>query len=66
MKLTNQMKANIKQLRLTGLQWMNRVLVFTCLFSQMKWYIVYHQTDAKEISHHAFLLNRNMPFHIPH
>lgn len=64
--LSNKMKANLKQLRLLGLLWVNRVLVFTCPFPQMKWYIVYHQTDAKEISRHAFLLNRNMPFHIHH
>ena len=52
---TNQIKANLKQLRLLSLQGINMALVFTCPFSQDEVTYCLPLNQCSEIGHHAFL-----------
>lgn len=53
---TNQIKANLKQLSLLGLQGINMTLVFTCPFPQDEVTYCLPLNQCNEISHHAFLV----------
>lgn len=53
---TNQIKANLKQLSLLGLQGINMALVFTCPFPQDEVTYCLPLNQCNEIGHHAFLV----------